>query len=223
MLGEPKHHEQSISLSKFSETLIERLFQSNVERHVLKNGLTLVHVPDFSSELVSVQVWVKTGSIHEGALVGSGLSHFLEHLLFKGTERRDAKAISRELHALGAEMNAYTSFDRTVYYADAPSPAFVPLVDLLSDLVLHSVLPIDEVKCERDVILREIDMDWDDPDRRLGQALFRTAFQKHPYREPVIGHRTLFEQVGREELWTYYRSRYVPNNMAVSIVGAIAL
>jgi zinc protease len=77
------------------------------------------------------------------------------------------------------------------------------------------------VERERDVILREIDMGLDDADRQLSQALFRTAFQKHPYREPVIGHRALFEQVTAEELKDYYHARYVPNNMVVSIVGAV--
>jgi zinc protease len=204
-----------------SYDIIERLFKAPVERHVLDNGLTLVHRPDFSSEVVSVQVWVKTGSIHEDALIGSGLSHYLEHLLFKGTERRDGKSISREVHAMGGGINAYTTFDRTVYYIDAPSQAFGQIVDVLSDIVLHSTLPADEVERERDVILREIDMGLDDPDRQLSQALFRTAFQCHPYREPVIGHRALYEKVTRDELHAYYKSRYVPNNIVVSIVGAV--
>ena len=204
-----------------SHDIIERLFKAPVERHVLDNGLTLVHRPDFSSEVVSVQVWVKTGSIHEDGLIGSGLSHYLEHLLFKGTARRDGKSISREVHAMGGGINAYTTFDRTVYYIDAPSQAFTQMVDVLSDIVLHSTLPAPEVERERDVILREIDMGLDDPDRQLSQALFRTAFQCHPYREPVIGHRALYEQVTRDELDTYYKSRYVPNNIVVSIVGAV--
>jgi zinc protease len=204
-----------------SHDIIERLFKAPVERHVLDNGLTLVHRPDFLSAVVSVQVWVKTGSIHEADLIGSGLSHYLEHLLFKGTERRDGKSISREVHAMGGGINAYTTFDRTVYYIDAPSEAFTQVVDVLSDIVLHSTLPADEVERERDVILREIDMGLDDPDRQLSQALFRTAFQAHPYREPVIGHRALYEQVTRDELYTYYKSRYLPNNIVVSIVGAV--
>ena len=95
------------------------------------------------------------------------------------------------------------------------------MVDVLSDIVLHSTLPAPEVERERDVILREIDMGLDDPDRQLSQALFRTAFQCHPYREPVIGHRALYEQVTRDELDAYYKSRYVPNNIVVSIVGAV--
>ncbi len=204
-----------------SHELIERLFRAPVERHVLPNGLTLVHRPDFSSEVVSVQVWVKTGSIHEDSLIGSGLSHYLEHMLFKGTSRRDGKSISREVHAIGGSINAYTTFDRTVYYIDAPSAAFGQVVDVLCDIVNHSTLPAHEVERERDVILREIDMGLDDPDRQLSQALFRTAFQRHPYREPVIGHRALYEQVTSDELRDYYHSRYVPNNMVVSVVGAI--
>lgn len=204
-----------------SHDLIERLFRAPVERHVLANGLTLVQRPDFSSEVVSVQVWVKTGSIHEDRLIGSGLSHFLEHMLFKGTKNRDGRAISREVHAMGASINAYTTFDRTVYYIDGPSSCFAQIVDVLSDLVLHSTLPEEEVLRERDVILREIDMGLDDPDRQLMQALFRTAFRRHPYREPVIGHRELFEQVSAEELRNYYAARYVPNNMVVSVVGAV--
>ncbi|HBR92623.1 MAG TPA: insulinase family protein [Opitutae bacterium] len=215
-----------ISPNQFSATqsheLIERLFKAPVERHVLPNGLTLVHRPDFSSEVVSVQVWVKTGSIHEDAYIGSGLSHYLEHMLFKGTSRRDGKSISREVHAIGGSINAYTTFDRTVYYIDAPSAAFHQVVDVLSDIVLHSTLPTQEVERERSVILREIDMGLDDPDRQLSQALFRTAFQRHPYREPVIGHRALYEQVTAEELRAYYHARYVPNNMVVSVVGAVA-
>jgi zinc protease len=205
-----------------SHELIERLFRAPVERHTLDNGLTLVHRPDFSSEVISVQAWVKTGSIHEDALIGSGLSHYLEHLLFKGTKRRSGKSISREVHAMGGSINAYTTFDRTVYYINAPSAAFEQVVDVLSDIVLHSVLPEEEVERERAVILREIDMGLDDPDRQLSQALFRTAFQRHPYREPVIGHRALYEQVSREELRTYYRARYVPNNIVVTVVGAVA-
>lgn len=204
-----------------SNDLIDRLFRAPVERHTLANGLTLVHRPDFSSEVVSVQVWVKTGSIHEDQLIGSGLSHYLEHMLFKGTKRRDGKAISREVHALGASINAYTTFDRTVYYIDGPSASFERVSDILSDIVLHSTLPEEEVQRERDVILREIDMGLDDPDRRLSQALFQTAFQRHPYREPVIGHRALYEEVTAAELSAYYQARYVPNNMVVSVVGAV--
>ena len=214
------HNANSEEVSE-ADQLIERLFDGQTERSVLKNGLTLVQRSDFSSEVVAVQVWVKTGSIHEGEMNGCGLSHYLEHLLFKGTPTREGKSISRLVHAMGGNINAYTTFDRTVYFIDAPANALEEAVELLADIVLNSNFPEIEVDRERDVILREIDMGMDDPDQQLSQALFRTAFRKHSYREPVIGHRELFESICRDELLTYYRARYVPNNMVVSIVGAV--
>lgn len=202
--------------------MIERLFRFPTERKVFSNGLTLVHRPNFASEVFSIQVWVKTGSIHEGPLLGSGVSHFLEHMLFKGTERRDGKAIGREVHAMGGSINAYTTFDRTVYHLDGPSESFSQAADLLADLIFQSRISGDEVERERDVILREIDMGLDDPDRRLTQALFRTAFQRHPYGQPVIGHRELFNELQREDLLNYHKERYIPNNIVVSVVGAVS-
>jgi zinc protease len=199
--------------------LLQPLWSQPVERTVLPNGLTLLLKPDHSSAICSVQVWVKTGSIHEGPLLGGGLSHYLEHMLFKGTERRAGREIAATVQAHGGYINAYTTFDRTVYYIDVPSEHTGVALDLLADAVLHSTLPADEVAREKDVILREIDMYLDEPDQRLAQALFENAFREHPYRQPVIGHRSVFERVTRDDLLTYYRSRYVPNNLVVVVVG----
>ena len=156
-------------------------------RQVLSNGLTLVHRPDFASPVVSLQLWVKTGSLHEGAYLGSGISHYIEHLVFKGTERRTGPMINRAIHALGGSINAYTTFDRTVYYIDAPAAAFDTALDLLTDLVFHAKLEAEAIELERQVILREIDMGLDDPDQQLSQLLLRTAYSRHPYRFPIIG------------------------------------
>ena len=89
--------------------------------HILKNGLTVILDADESAPVISTQAWVETGSIHEGAHLGAGLSHLLEHMVFKGTENYDGKAISDTVQAAGGEWNAYTTFDRTVYYIDGPS------------------------------------------------------------------------------------------------------
>ncbi len=201
--------------------LLEPFWREPVERLVLPNGLVVLLKPDRSAALASVQVWVRTGSIHEGGKLGAGLSHFLEHMLFKGTERRAARDISAEVQSHGGYINAYTTFDRTVYYIDLPSEHTGVALDLLADLVLHSTLPADEVVRERDVILREIAMTQDDPDDRLGETLFSTAFHEHPYRHPVIGHRDVFAAVTRDDLAGYYRARYVPNNLVVVVVGDI--
>ncbi|HTZ21353.1 MAG TPA: pitrilysin family protein [Opitutaceae bacterium] len=201
--------------------LLDTFWREPVERQVLPNGLTLIVKPDHSAALASVQVWVKTGSIHEGANLGAGLSHFLEHMLFKGTDRRAGREISATVQAHGGYINAYTTFDRTVYYIDLPSEHVGVAIDLLADATLHSTLPADEVARERDVILREIAMTRDDPDQRLSEGLFDTAFRVHPYRHPIIGHREVFAAVTRDDLVAYYRARYVPNNLVVVIVGAV--
>lgn len=200
---------------------LERLFDEPVERTTLSNGLTVVLKEDRSNRLSSVQLWVKTGSIHEGAFLGSGLSHFLEHMLFKGTKKHPGSEISRQVQAAGGAINAYTTFDRTVYYIDGLSEQTPLAVELLADAAFNSLLPEKEVEKEREVILREIDMGLDDPDRQMSRALFEAAYREHPYRLPVIGHRELFEKVSREELLCYYRSRYVPGNMTLVVVGHI--
>jgi len=200
-------------------TLLETFWREPVERTVLPNGLTVILKPDHSAALASVQVWVKTGSQHEGAKLGAGLSHYLEHMLFKGTPRRAGREISATIQAHGGYINAYTTFDRTVYYIDLPAEHITVAIDVLADAVLNSTLPADEVDKERDVILREIAMTHDDPDNRFWEALFSTAFREHPYRFPIIGHRDVFAAVTRDELAGYYRARYVPNNLVLVVVG----
>ncbi|HVS52172.1 MAG TPA: pitrilysin family protein [Opitutaceae bacterium] len=203
--------------------LLDAFWREPVERTVLPNGLTLILKRDSSAALASVQVWVKTGSVHENAHLGAGLSHYLEHMLFKGTERRAGRDISAAVQAHGGYINAYTTFDRTVYYIDLPSEHTAVAIDLLGDAVLKSTLPADEAAKEKDVILREIAMTKDDADNRLWDTLFSTTFREHPFRQPIIGHRDVFSAVTRDELQTYYRARYVPNNLVVVIVGDIDL
>ncbi len=208
-------------LAPADRRLLERLWSQPAHRVELPNGLVLLLQPDDAAPVASVQVWVRTGSRHEGAMLGAGLSHYLEHLLFKGTARRAGREISATVQGHGGMINAYTTYDRTVYYIDLPAPHLEVAVDLLADMVLASTLPADEVERERDVILREIAMGDDDHDRRHWDALARTVFKVHPLREPVIGHRDVFSAVTREELLAYYRERYAPNNMVVVIAGDI--
>ena len=201
--------------------LLDSFWRESVSRTFLPNGATLLVKPDRSAALASVQVWVRTGSIHEGRSLGAGLSHYLEHMLFKGTTRRAGREISASVQAHGGNINAYTTFDRTVYYIDLPSEHVEFAVDLLADAVLHSTLPPDEAAKEKDVILREIAMTKDDPDDRLWQGLIAASFREHPYRYPVIGHREVFSLVTPEDLTRYYKTRYVPNNLVVVVVGDV--
>src|SRR6185369_1420565 len=135
--------------------LLETLWREPIERYSLANGTGVLLKRDPSAPVSSVQVWVKTGSIHEGAHLGAGLSHFLEHMLFKGTERRAGREISATVQAHGGYINAYTTFDRTVYYIDLPAEHTGVAIDLLADAVLRSTLPAEEVIKEKEVILRE--------------------------------------------------------------------
>ncbi len=201
--------------------MLDALWRETVVREVLPNGLTLVLKPDRSSGLASVQVWVKTGSIHENRRLGAGLSHYLEHLLFKGTSRRQGREISSTVQAHGGAINAYTTFDHTVYYVDLPGEHAGVAVDVLADMVLNSTLPADEVAREKDVILREIAMTRDDPDTRVWETLFSTAFREHPYRHPIIGHLDVFSAITRDDLLEYYRARYAPENLTVVVVGDV--
>ncbi len=194
---------------------------ATARRHVLPNGLTLLVQEDHSAPVASVQAWVGTGSIHEGHLLGSGLSHMLEHMLFKGTEKRTTNQIAQSVQDEGGYINAYTSFDRTVYWIDVPRAGAATAIDLLSDACMNSTLPADEFVKEQEVIRREFAMLHDDPDRMNSQQLFATAYRQHPYAHPIIGYLDVFNQITREDLVTYYKARYVPNNITFVVVGDV--
>ena len=194
---------------------------SSARRWVLPNGLTLIVQEDHSAPVASVQAWVGTGSIDEDEHLGAGLSHILEHMLFKGTRTRPANAIAQAVQDVGGYINAYTSFDRTVYWIDVPKAGVSAAVDVLADAVMNSTLPAEEYAKEQEVIRREFAMGFDDPDRMAGQLLFATAYSRHPYRLPVIGLLDVFNQLTRDDVLRYYKARYVPNNITFIIVGAV--
>ena len=187
----------------------------------LENGLTIIVCEDRSAPVVSAQAWCRAGSIDEGSWLGAGLSHLLEHMLFKGTTTRGAGRIDQEIQDVGGSMNAYTSFDRTVYYINVPNTGAVVAIDILCDIMQHATLPEDEMTKEKQVILREMDMNQDDPGRRAGRRLFETAYTRSPYRYTVIGYPDIFNQVSREDVLGYYREKYAPNNTFFVVVGDI--
>ncbi len=193
----------------------------SAQRFVLPNGLILLVQEDRSAPVASVQAWVGTGSIHEGQHIGAGLSHLLEHMLFKGTETRSTNAIAQSVQDEGGYINAYTSFDRTVYWIDVPKAGLHTAIDLLADACMNSTLPADELVKEQEVIRREFAMMADDPDRVNSQQLFQTAYREHPYRHPVIGHLDIFNALTRDEVMAYYKARYVPNNLVFVVVGDV--
>src|ERR1044072_6797697 len=194
---------------------------STAQKRVLANGLTLIVQEDRSAPVVSVQAWCGTGSIDENAHLGAGLSHILEHMLFKGTKTLGSSAIAQKIQDVGGYINAYTSFDRTVYWIDVPEAGASVALDVLSDTMMNSILPPEEDAKEQEVIRREFAMGMDDPDRMAGHLLFATAFQRHPYRLPVIGQLEIFNQLTQADVMQYYKTRYVPNNLTFIVVGDV--
>src|ERR1039457_6111831 len=159
-----------------------------VKLTTLENGLTLIVREDHSAPVVSAQAWCAAGSIHEGKWLGAGLSHVLEHMLFKGTTTRPGSRIDQEVQEAGGYMNAYTSFDRTVYHIDVPNTGARTAIDILCHILHPASLPPDELARGRDVIRREMDMNVDDPGRRASRRLFEAAYTRSPYRLTVIGY-----------------------------------
>lgn len=192
-----------------------------VKLTTLDNGLTIIVREDHSSPVVSAQAWCMAGSIHEGKWLGAGLSHVLEHMLFKGTTTRPGSRIDQEVQEAGGYMNAYTSFDRTVYHIDVPNTGARVAIDILCDIMQHATLPTDELEKEKQVIVREMDMNLDDPGRRAGRRLFETAYTKSPYRYTIIGYPDIFHEVKQADILEYYREKYSPNNVFFVIAGDI--
>jgi len=189
---------------------------------LLENGLTLIILEDHSAPVTSAQAWCKAGSVNEGKWLGAGASHVLEHMLFKGTSTRGPSRIDQEVQDAGGYMNAYTSFDRTVFFINVPNTGGRVALDILGDVMRNATLPAEELAKEKQVIRREMDMNQDDPSRRSSRRLFETAYTVSPYRYTVIGYPDVFDRLERDDLVEYYRDKYVPNNVFFVVVGDIA-
>lgn len=193
-----------------------------IRRLVLDNGLTVLLKEDRSAPMAAIQFWVGAGSIHEGAQLGGGLSHYLEHMIFKGTDTRGPGQVSQEIADAGGDINAYTSNDRTVFHTTLPAAHWLVGLEVLADAVFHPAFPEDEWAREREVILREYDMGEDDPGRVMGRLTWETAFRVHPYRIPIIGWRDILTTMNRDDLVAYHRNHYSPDNMILSVAGDIS-
>ncbi|TDU68160.1 zinc protease [Prosthecobacter fusiformis] len=191
------------------------------EVRTLDNGLDVIVREDHEHPLVSVQIWIKAGSLHEEKWTGAGLAHCVEHMLFKGTVKRSASQISQGIQELGGYVNAYTTFNRTVYWIDGLADQTEGYLDILADMVRHSKIDPLELQKEQDVIRREMAMDNDDAGSVVQHLVQSTSFRKHPLKHPIIGHRAVFDQVSRDDVAGFVSRHYVPNNCFVVIAGAV--
>ena len=211
----------NLNAAPIDESAVITFPPSHARKWVLPDGLTLIVQEDHTSPVASVQAWCATGSINEDERLGAGLSHILEHMLFKGTKTQSSNAIAQKIQDVGGYINAYTSFDRTVFWIDVPKDGVSTALAVLSDAMMNSTLPPEEYGKEQEVIRREFAMTLDDPDRMASQLLFSTAYQRHPYRLPVIGEMDIYNQLTQENVMQYYKTRYVPNNLTFIVVGDV--
>ena len=196
-----------------------RKYQS-VQQYTLPNGLTLSVQQDQSIPLVTMDMWVRVGSGDETPEV-AGISHFLEHMLFKGTERLPVGQYDRNVEEAGGYLNAATSMDYTHYYVTVPSEHFARILTDFADVMTNSSIDPQEVESERNVILEEISRKLDSPFGYLFDETMPRLFESGPYTHTVIGTRETVSAITRDQLHDHYRRFYVPENMFLSIVGDV--
>jgi zinc protease len=196
------------------------LLVSDVTRHVLPNGLTVLVKEVYPASVVSISIWSRVGSLDESD-DAAGISHFLEHMLFKGTPRRPVGKIAQEIHSLGGYLNGFTSYDCTCYWIVLPSRCFEVALDIEVDAILHPLLEPAEIQKEANVIVEELKMYEDRPESYCFQRLMETAFRSHRYRRPIIGYESIIRASGVAELERHYQRFYRPNNLCVVVVGDV--
>ena len=193
---------------------------SRPSREVLANGMRLIIQEQRVSDVVALHLWVGVGGRDEFP-AERGFSHFAEHMLFKGTSSRGPGFVDREIEAVGGRTNAGTSWDYTFYYILLPSRRASQGIEILADMVFNSVFDAKELAREREVVFEEMRLGEDNLRNYLGRRLFYLTFRGEPYGHPVLGDRDMLQASGQETLRGYYKRHYVPDNMAMVVVGAV--
>ncbi len=191
-----------------------------VTTYTCKNGLRIVseHIPHVRS--VAVGIFVNTGSRDERTQE-NGMTHFIEHLLFKGTATRSAKEIAREFDRIGGDLNAYTSKEYTCYYAKVLDHHAQHAVEVLADMFFNSVMEPEEIDKERFVVKEEISMTEDMPDDDVHEQLWRVMYPNHSMGAPILGTNETLEQFERQQILDFMERHYTPSNTVVSVAGKI--
>lgn len=186
----------------------------------LSNGLTLIHQCTPGTPVAAVDVWVKAGAIVEPD-EWSGMAHFLEHMIFKGTERLAPGAFDLAIEQRGGITNAATSHDYAHYFITTAAQHLEETLPYLSELLLYAAIPDSEFDRERQVVLEEISQSYDNPDWLAFQALNETIYQRHPYGRPILGTEETLIARSPAEMRRFHRAHYQPENMTVVLVGDI--
>jgi len=198
----------------------EEGFHLDIKEWRLENGLEVLILEDHAVPLVTVQVWYRVGSRNERPGI-TGISHFLEHMMFKGTPKYGPGLYTQLIQRYGGTQNAFTSNDMTAYYSVLPSARLELALDLEADRMAHLLLEPNEIKAEREVVKEERRLRENTPTGPMYEVLGALAYKAHPYHWPIIGWMSDIETITREELEAHYKTYYIPNNATVIIVGDV--
>lgn len=188
--------------------------------HTYPNGLRLIYVEDPYSPIVTFQVWYKVGSIDEQR-GKTGISHFLEHMMFTGTPRYPHGVLDKKINAVGGQSNAFTDYDFTAYFENT-APRYITIGEKIeSDRMNNLLLSTQQLERERRIVLEERRNDYDDPTQKLVEQVYAKAFRVHPYHNPVIGWEPDIRHLSQSDLKHYYRTFYMPNNATIIVVGPV--
>jgi predicted Zn-dependent peptidase len=192
----------------------------DVNRHTLANGLEVITI-NKDTQIAAVNIGIKVGALYE-SIEEKGISHFIEHTLFKGTKTRSDEKLNEELEALGGEYNAYTDYDATVYTISCLMEEFENAVELLGDMIVNPKFDKDEIEKERGVILSEIRMSKDDIEDFSFKNVNKIAFTESALKYEVIGFEDNISKFTRDQIFAYYKKHYTPKNSLITMVSSLS-
>ncbi|SHN16779.1 M16 family metallopeptidase [Gracilibacillus kekensis] len=191
-----------------------------LHRKECQNGMRIVLEEINTVRSVTIGIWVKTGSRDETA-EQNGISHFIEHMLFKGTKTRSPQEIAEAFDGIGGEINAFTSKEYTCYYAKVLDSHKDLAIEILSDMLLHSTFDPIEMEREKKVVLEEINMTEDTPDDIIHDLLAEAAYKSNTLAMPILGSKSTVAHFNQEDILKYQKEHYIPSNIVVSIAGNV--
>lgn len=192
----------------------------NIRKHVLPNGVTILSEEMQGIRSVAIGVWVKTGSRHETA-ERNGISHFIEHMVFKGTKNRSALEIARQMDSIGGNMDAFTGKETICFNAKVLDEHLPIAVDVISDLVLNPTFAPKDIDREKGVILEEIKMDEDNPDYLVHEIFTQNFWKDHPLGKPILGTKETVKALDQAAILENFGTRFSPNSLVISAAGSL--
>src|SRR5580765_6361354 len=190
----------------------------NIHRQVLPNGLTVISEEMKHIRSISIGIWIKAGSRDEDPQL-NGLSHFIEHMVFKGTKNRSAEAIARQVDSIGGNLDAFTAKECVCFNMKVLDEHLPVALEILSDLVLNPIFAVEDIARERRVIMEEIKMDEDNPDYLVHEIFTQNFWKDHPLGKPILGTKETVKRFERDAVLNAYTHRFSPGNIIVSAAG----